>query len=100
MEKDYFEQRIDLNIFFDDSEFIATKRSERYGSIDFIANFGGLLGLFMGVSILSLVEIFYFFVTRLVHPLLRYTPTVKNVEENAEANGLTSIGKLSEDLRQ
>lgn len=31
---------------------------------DFIANFGGILGLFLGVSILSLVEIIYFMAFR------------------------------------
>lgn len=33
-----------LVIFFEESHFIARKRSERYGFIDFVANFGGLLG--------------------------------------------------------
>jgi hypothetical protein len=35
-----------------------------YGLTDFIANFGGLLGLFLGVSILSIVEIVYFIAFR------------------------------------
>jgi Amiloride-sensitive sodium channel len=35
-----------------------------YSSTDFIANFGGILGLFLGVSILSLVEIIYFMAFR------------------------------------
>jgi len=37
-----------------------TQRSEIHGWADFIANVGGLLGLFLGVSILSIVEIIYF----------------------------------------
>lgn len=51
-------------IFFRDSQFITSKRSELYGQTDFLANCGGLLGLFMGVSILSLVEVLYFFTIR------------------------------------
>lgn len=53
-----------LVITFKDSEFFAMKRSELYGLTDFIANCGGLLGLFMGISLLSFAEIFYFFTVR------------------------------------
>uniref|UniRef100_A0A182RXW0 Pickpocket n=1 Tax=Anopheles funestus TaxID=62324 RepID=A0A182RXW0_ANOFN len=53
-----------LAIYFKESYFITSKRSELYGWVDFLANCGGLLGLFMGVSILSLLEIFYFLTIR------------------------------------
>lgn len=49
-----------LIVQFKEAEFIAMKRSELYGLTDFIANCGGILGLFMGVSILSFVELIYF----------------------------------------
>lgn len=54
-----------LSIFFKETQFITSKRSELYGKTDFLANCGGLLGLFMGVSILSIVEIFYYLTIRL-----------------------------------
>lgn len=53
-----------VTIFFKDDDFIFSKRSELYSFTDFIANFGGILGLFLGVSILSLVEIIYFMAFR------------------------------------
>jgi len=53
-----------VTIFFKDDDFVYAKRSELYGATDFIANFGGLLGLFLGVSILSIVEIIYFIAFR------------------------------------
>nr|XP_049464938.1 pickpocket protein 28-like [Anopheles coluzzii] len=53
-----------LAIYFKESYFISSKRSELYGWVDFLANCGGLLGLFMGVSILSLLEICYFITIR------------------------------------
>uniref|UniRef100_A0A182YSZ3 Pickpocket n=1 Tax=Anopheles stephensi TaxID=30069 RepID=A0A182YSZ3_ANOST len=53
-----------LAIYFKESYFITSKRSELYGWVDFLANCGGLFGLFMGVSILSLLEIFYFITIR------------------------------------
>ncbi|XP_055528659.1 pickpocket protein 28-like [Wyeomyia smithii] len=49
-----------LKIYFKEAQFITSKRSELYGVTDFLANCGGLLGLFMGVSLLSLAEIIYF----------------------------------------
>lgn len=54
-----------LSIFFKETQFITSKRSELYGQTDFLANCGGLLGLFMGVSILSIVEIIYYLTIRL-----------------------------------
>lgn len=32
---------------------------------EFISSCGGLLGLFMGISVLSIIELFYFFTLRL-----------------------------------
>ncbi|KAM3965775.1 pickpocket protein 28 [Aphomia sociella] len=52
-------------VFFKEPQFITSRRSELYGQTDFLANCGGLLGLFMGFSILSMVEILYFFTLRL-----------------------------------
>ncbi|XP_055840673.1 pickpocket protein 28-like [Episyrphus balteatus] len=54
-----------VKISFNDDHFNGLKRSELYSTTDLIANCGGLLGLFMGVSILSLVELVYFFTLRL-----------------------------------
>lgn len=56
-----------LRIFisFKDEQFFASRRSELYGKTDFIANCGGIMGLFMGVSLLSIVEMVYFSTLRL-----------------------------------
>jgi len=79
-----------ISIFFKEKYFLASRRSELYGKIDFLgklnnytflkmlllqfslfffilfsANCGGLLGLFSGFSLISLVEIFYFLTFRL-----------------------------------
>ncbi|XP_073846602.1 pickpocket protein 28-like [Musca autumnalis] len=48
-----------VRIYFKDNEFITSRRSELYGVTELLANFGGVLGLFMGVSLLSVVEIIY-----------------------------------------
>lgn len=53
-----------ITIIFKNDDFIYSKRMELYTFTDFVANFGGILGLFLGVSILSLVEIIYFVIFR------------------------------------
>ncbi|EDW80549.1 uncharacterized protein Dwil_GK11507 [Drosophila willistoni] len=53
-----------LSIYFKQSQFITSKRSELYGITDFLANCGGIFGLFMGFSILSMVEMWYHFTLR------------------------------------
>lgn len=54
-----------LSIYFKEHQFITSKRSELYGQTDFLANCGGLLGLFMGVSVLSIIEVIYYCTLRL-----------------------------------
>ncbi|XP_075168272.1 pickpocket protein 28-like [Haematobia irritans] len=54
-----------LLIYFKENQFITSKRSELYGITELLANFGGVFGLFMGFSILSIVELIYHFTLRL-----------------------------------
>lgn len=58
-----------IMLFFKEDQFISLKRAELFGITDFIANVGGLLGLFMGVSLLSIVEIIYFCTIRWIYRL-------------------------------
>ncbi|XP_031357399.1 pickpocket protein 28-like isoform X1 [Photinus pyralis] len=54
-----------VQIFFRDLQFITSERNELYGLMDFLSSCGGLFGLFMGFSFISLVEIAYFVSVRL-----------------------------------
>lgn len=58
-------KHVRIFISFKDEQFFASRRSEIYGKTDFIANCGGIMGLFMGVSLLSIVEMVYFSTLRL-----------------------------------
>ncbi|XP_059608087.1 pickpocket protein 28-like [Phlebotomus argentipes] len=53
-----------IRIYFLQTTFIPLQRSELYGLTEFLASCGGILGLFMGLSVLSLTELFYFFPIR------------------------------------
>jgi hypothetical protein len=45
---------------FAQNQFDVKRRSERFGFINFISDCGGLMGHFMGISILSFVEIVHY----------------------------------------
>ncbi|KAF9799071.1 hypothetical protein SFRURICE_008581 [Spodoptera frugiperda] len=53
-----------MEIYFKKPRFLSMRRSELFGIIDFLSNCGGLLGLFLGFSFLSLMEIIYFLTLR------------------------------------
>uniref|UniRef100_T1GJ31 Uncharacterized protein n=1 Tax=Megaselia scalaris TaxID=36166 RepID=T1GJ31_MEGSC len=58
-----------ISSVFQRESFLTSRRSELYGTTDFLANVGGLLGLFMGVSMISFVELVYFCTVRLISNL-------------------------------
>jgi amiloride-sensitive sodium channel len=62
---DFTKHLSSLTVYFRVNHFISSERHELYGPTDFVANFGGLLGLFTGFSILSLMEIIYFLTVRI-----------------------------------
>lgn len=70
-----------MNVFFKTPGFVSKKRSELYTNTDVLANAGGLIGMFLGASLLSIVEVFYFCVLRFIN-LLR-----KNTETNVKNSG-------------
>jgi len=48
-----------LNVFIKDPFYTLIKRDEQVTLISFLGNAGGLVGLFMGLSVVSIFEIFY-----------------------------------------
>jgi acid-sensing ion channel, other len=54
---------------FSDDQYIAYKRYATHGTVELLSVVGGLLGLFLGVSVLSIVEVFYFFIFRFLTDL-------------------------------
>ena len=50
-----------VRIYFDDLSYTLVSESPKTELVDMIANVGGLLGLFMGMSLLSFVEVIELF---------------------------------------
>ena len=53
-----------VHIYFKQLHFMQQERKERFTGLELLANIGGLLGLCMGISLLSAIEVIYFFVLR------------------------------------
>ncbi len=54
----YVEQNLALmHIYFKNLHFIRHQRGEFYSFVDFFSNVGGLIGLCLGVSAISVVEV-------------------------------------------
>lgn len=64
-----FVHRSSASIYYGDDEFVAYRRLESYGNVELLSNIGGLLGLFLGMSVLSIIETVYFFTLRFIDDL-------------------------------
>lgn len=53
-----------MYIYFTETYFRSFTKGELVGFTDFVSNIGGLLGLFMGFSLISLAELLYFVTLR------------------------------------
>lgn len=61
-----------MQFFFKEFQFMTSHRKELYGSVDFLASVGGILGLFIGFSFISVVEVVYYLTIRLWINIKRY----------------------------
>jgi Amiloride-sensitive sodium channel len=55
-----------VDIIFRENQFVPLERTRLYGITEFMASCGGILGLFLGFSFMSVLEIIYFCTIRLV----------------------------------
>lgn len=60
-----------LSVFFETQKVETAKRMIVYTYGDYLAICGGLLGLFLGFSALSVFELFYYFTLRLFWRIYR-----------------------------
>lgn len=84
-----------LVVSYSDSEFTALRRYESYGLASFLSNVGGLLSLFLGVSVLSFVEIFYFIFIRLTAEVFRYFMKKEKLEKTPETDLTNALNEIN-----
>ncbi|XP_031634318.1 pickpocket protein 28-like [Contarinia nasturtii] len=67
-------------IYFDAKRVQILKRSETYTLVDFLSICGGLLGLYLGISLLSIIEIVYYPTLRLFWTIYRPRPQIVKID--------------------
>ncbi|XP_076240811.1 pickpocket protein 28 [Calliopsis andreniformis] len=78
--KTYFAENMAVvHLFFVDSQFTKYVKNELFGFTEFLSSTGGLLGLFMGFSFISLVEIVYFFTLRIYCRMYKSRHASRNI---------------------
>ena len=81
-EYDAFEKDISIvDFYFSKSTIVQFKRSERMTWVDYISQIGGLLGLAMGFSIISAIEIVYWVTIRLCRNINSRKVSAKQVKK-------------------
>ena len=90
-----------LNVYVKDSFATRIIRDERMTRTSFIANVGGLLGLCMGFSLVSVVEILYFCAKRAFKPGFSLQPKTKSTTNgNNHRNSGRNYSTTSLDIAQ
>lgn len=75
-----------ITLSYKKKTFIMIKRSATSTMSTFISNCGGLLGLFMGASVLSLIELVYFFTLRLVVKFRKQKTAQSSTGQSSQPN--------------
>lgn len=86
-------QPASVSISFRDHRVVTLKREEKYTYTDFLAICGGLLGLFLGVSALSIIEFLYYATLRLFWTLREWKSTRIVVPSESTIIGTSSKNK-------
>lgn len=79
---------------FGDTNYHAITRYANDAATGFLSNIGGLLSLFLGVSVMSLIEIFYFFVLRVVVEFIKYVKRKLNHRESFQTDLSTTLNEI------
>jgi hypothetical protein len=73
----------EILVNFQDSHFFPFILQQQFTIIDFVAYTGGAFGLFLGFSVLSFVEIFYYFSVRVFFDF-KQMKKIQNENQNSE----------------
>jgi Amiloride-sensitive sodium channel len=86
-------------MYFKENQFMTLQRTELYGSADLLAKCGGLMGLCLGISVISLVEIVYYSVIRFWFFLPRNEVKTRDSTTNPEkVQDTKSFWKIAQNL--
>lgn len=74
----------EIEVHFEDSDFLAMRRHLAYSFADFVSQVGGIFGCFLGISIFSIIEIVYFCTVRMVKLVKREKRYEEEIEQEPQ----------------
>ena len=77
LDKRQVKVEVSLNFKFKDVDVVPLRRYQQITFTDFLAQSGGMMGLFAGISALSIIELFYFLTLRWMVNFCRWITTRK-----------------------
>ncbi|XP_017077679.1 pickpocket protein 28 [Drosophila eugracilis] len=84
MNKSYLSENIAvINVYFRESVYYGNTKNAYVGLTEFLSNVGGVMGLFMGFSVISLAEILYFLILRPISELFVWKRSSRVDSENS-----------------
>lgn len=69
-----------FEVLFKENFVFPTLRTSKYQLVEFVSSIGGILGLFVGCSLLSVIEFFYYFGIHLVLNQINKAKKVSSIE--------------------
>jgi hypothetical protein len=88
-----------VKILFNDLSYTVVSESEKFNFVDLASSVGGTLGLFLGISILSFIELFELFLNIVILKLSWRNFSFKNSDMVSESSESTiGIGTFNSDL--
>ena len=89
-----------VNFYFQQSSVLQFKRALRMTTIDYISQIGGLLGLGIGFSLVSAVEIVYWLTLRFVDNLRQHRPSSRPTSVVSSSSAATAAPAASDQESQ
>lgn len=70
-----------VKVYFPETDSVLYKTDVLYAWYDIVSDYGGILGLFLGCSIISVFEILYFTTVRFYQNLMNSTSFMRNFQK-------------------
>ncbi|XP_001986438.2 pickpocket protein 28 [Drosophila grimshawi] len=82
-----------MNLYYRESAYYGTMTNVYIGFTEFLSNIGGVMGLFLGFSVISIAELIYFLILKPIGEFITWKPfrmsmCLKEVPDEVEADGI------------
>ena len=77
-----------VNVYYHSMQYLTTEQTQKFQGIDLLSNLGGVLGLWLGISLMTLIEIVEL-IYNLIYTFVKYRLIIKNAKINVLVNSNT-----------